>query len=410
MSGPDKSRKAEILAVIANGVAPVNTILQADTQRLIELCARKSQELKQGDGDLVDSCFWVKCLARALLAQADGVCWLMRQSVVENHGIFETPLSAKRLQELSERKYNLPFIKGVKLALRYFPQLFQVKFDGEFTTVYFRAFQQLAKYREGIAHPSRLLDLSPIGILRCARPAAEWFLLCIREVFLLTSRAAGMVLETEASLEMSRYPYEESKQAHYEAQSRELLQAYIQPSDGPAQQVEFFLQSLSDEVDRAQNFWLEQGEGGSPPESRQYEARIFVRVLFSAIEGAVLAAASLLTNIGKRIDSPKKLLTGGHKDVAVNIALVADAFGKHFGGRRKIDRGLDGWRSLPVARSVRNRITHPKSAEDLHINREEIISVMKVALWYRKNMLGECMRPRSRRPVWRRVRQDSVLV
>ncbi len=99
---PIHENDQQTLVEIATSVANVNTVLISDTQRLLELTGKKARNI--ANEDIVDVIFWVKCLARTLIAQVDGVCWLMRQSAAKNSGMLGTQLTTKKLQELSEDK------------------------------------------------------------------------------------------------------------------------------------------------------------------------------------------------------------------------------------------------------------------------------------------------------------------
>ena len=51
----------------------------------------------------------------------------------------------------------------------------------------------------------------------------------------------------------------------------------------------------------------------------------------------------------------------------------------------QIDLGSDGWRCLKESLKVRNRLTHPRSEQDLEVSRDEINALLAAQLWVLEN-------------------------
>jgi hypothetical protein len=52
------------------------------------------------------------------------------------------------------------------------------------------------------------------------------------------------------------------------------------------------------------------------------------------------------------------------------------------GADTRLDVGAEGWRSFVHTVKIRNRITHPKSSDDLALSLDETIIAAKAVNWY----------------------------
>jgi hypothetical protein len=140
----------------------------------------------------------------------------------------------------------------------------------------------------------------------------------------------------------------------------------------------------------------------SETDNRPFWGRTMVRSLFAGIEGLcyrtkhiALAAATLknitltsaelamlreesygLNDKGEAECIKSKLRT------APNLAFTLTILARARGGAYDIDINSVGWQALKKSIRVRDRITHPKNANDLRITKQELTDVMTTATWF----------------------------
>jgi hypothetical protein len=133
--------------------------------------------------------------------------------------------------------------------------------------------------------------------------------------------------------------------------------------------------------------------------------RTFVRALFAAIEGVnhrlkhlalnvddiapfdfTLAERAMLLEESYDIDdSGKAVVTKSKLRTANNLLFSLKIFARAFRVTYEIDKSSGEWNSFRDALKIRDRITHPKSFDDLIISDEEAETIRKTANWYIKS-------------------------
>jgi hypothetical protein len=130
--------------------------------------------------------------------------------------------------------------------------------------------------------------------------------------------------------------------------------------------------------------------------------RAYIRAVFASIEGHTFALKQLalrqsehdrgdfsdaelamlreeafdLNEVGQAYSQPKFL------QLPKNVRFSFEVCSRPFGFRYQIDVSSQGWNTFRQAIKVRNRLTHPKSIEDLHISDSDILCVAETAHWY----------------------------
>ena len=158
-----------------------------------------------------------------------------------------------------------------------------------------------------------------------------------------------------------------------------------------------FFGHLSEDLDQAKRL-LEENDS-------QFTRRMYLRSLFAFIEGnsfrirqMALAAhnqrAQCFSNeeivmleekdLGIKDNGDLKIRTK-YIDFATNIRFSQNSYIKAFGGDQP-DYTDNGWAQLKQALELRNRITHPRSEEDLNISDDELNVIHEAKEWYSSNV------------------------
>jgi len=158
-----------------------------------------------------------------------------------------------------------------------------------------------------------------------------------------------------------------------------------------------FFGRLSEDVDYARKL-LEENDS-------QIVRRTYLRSLFAFIEGnsfrlrqLALAAHIHRTqcfsneeiimleekDLGIKNNGNLKIRTK-YIDFASNIRFSQKSYIKAFGGKLP-DYTVNGWAQLIKALEIRNRITHPRSENDLNISNEELKAIYEAKEWYSDNI------------------------
>lgn len=145
---------------------------------------------------------------------------------------------------------------------------------------------------------------------------------------------------------------------------------------------------------------LAMGEGKTDSGSRS-----FVRAVFALIEGGVFNLKQIalkLSEHGKGNFSKAELLMleeitydldergkaqAQTKFIRLprNIKFAFEAAARAFGTSYVLNVGDSGWSSFQEALKIRNRITHPKSIEDLQLSGQDVDEVEAAARWFLRN-------------------------
>jgi len=145
-------------------------------------------------------------------------------------------------------------------------------------------------------------------------------------------------------------------------------------------------------------------EGALDQDDSQYTRRAYIRSMFALIEGTIwILKQSLLQAIeeigltskfqpGERellSDTTYELKNNGQikeqtkfLKLTDNLKFTYAALGRHTNVKPDLGTGTVAWENFTTAITIRNRITHPKSPDDLSISDSEIEICREVTHWY----------------------------
>ena len=158
-----------------------------------------------------------------------------------------------------------------------------------------------------------------------------------------------------------------------------------------------FFAKLSDDVTSAKKI-LDSNDS-------QFSRRMYLRSLFALIEGnsfrlrqmalaahkhrgKCLSDDEVIVLKEKEInvtENGKLKVRTKHLEFIANVRFSQNCFLKAIGGKQP-DYSDNGWALLKNAVKIRNRITHPRSEEDLIITDDELVLIDKAKEWYSNNV------------------------
>ncbi|WP_417590676.1 hypothetical protein [Owenweeksia hongkongensis] len=161
---------------------------------------------------------------------------------------------------------------------------------------------------------------------------------------------------------------------------------------------------IKDSLEPLLNDAFEAEEYLSKNNSSQFARRIYIRSVFSYLEGSIWVFKQVCFKAKPSDNSRRKMSISeyailneesyelkGNGDITVttknfnlldNIKFTFKMLNKLFGGELEIGTGTESWTKLIEAKNVRNRITHPKRIEDLTIEDSEIETCQEVCSWF----------------------------
>ena len=80
--------------------------------------------------------------------------------------------------------------------------------------------------------------------------------------------------------------------------------------------------------------------------------------------------------------SPSTKANMARMTVVANLRFTVEIFTRLLGGEPTFDADTEGWRTFRRAVKIRNRVTHPKSVENLELTDADIKCLIAAAHWY----------------------------
>lgn len=157
-----------------------------------------------GNGDLETTAFWIRAAIKAFMAQVEGLSFWMRNATLEMAEDAGLYLTNQNRADLSELKYDKSsdtiiqelFSKGpkttVKLAFRYFPMLFGANWKLNTNDPGWADFLEVLRWRNRVAHPTRIEYFYPAKVPANLFPAILWFHSSVLDMFEACAACVGL--------------------------------------------------------------------------------------------------------------------------------------------------------------------------------------------------------------------------
>jgi hypothetical protein len=366
-------------------ITAINDILSKDTHECI---MQLGPEVKryQADGTVTDDTrYLLRKTIRTFMTQVDGIAFALRDAVLAHAKSAGLTLTNKERAELRERKYDastdsitdeqdlLNTPDGLKLALRSFPKLFGSTYSLDTNGVAWRMFARLSKVRNRITHPRSLEQFAPINAGPVLIQCIFWFLRQTELCYLDIAPRIGVQLK---SITITPDPF-----IGFNEKEHPLATIYTKEHDriiaaDPSKSLEYvslLLDQCNSDRSRALDEVKEKGKLLLSP-AHQGAVRNAVRTIFANIEAITFNAQGFLEAAESRGDirfteADRALFVTGELEDRFAGALTL--WSREFGDGRVWLTSGEAWKNFRGARFLRNRLTHPKSAETLR-RRQEI--------------------------------------
>jgi hypothetical protein len=149
-------------------------------------------------------------------------------------------------------------------------------------------------------------------------------------------------------------------------------------------------------------------------EDSQFGRRVYVRTVFALIEGLTFQMKQIVLKMHDELnlgyptaelallkeeayelnDKGEAYVQSKFLQLPKNVRFAFKVFARTFEVDYQLDVGSDVWASFKDAIEIRNRLTHPKLVNDLHVSDEQMVIVRRVEKWYAVSvhtLLYECL-------------------
>ena len=140
--------------------------------RRFPLRPKSSHSIQAGEISLYEATFWLKSLAGAFFAYADGLTYSIRETAASSADLLSDRLSRNLLRDLNTSK-RLPLERAVAVALKSLCHLCLATPVIDTSSEDFRGFKALMEARERFVHPKSHLDVCPFELFPTINPALE---------------------------------------------------------------------------------------------------------------------------------------------------------------------------------------------------------------------------------------------
>lgn len=378
------------LAKEVGGLTAIQDVLRRDTAIAFECYQAKLAELiphlqeaqdrnAAANPDAVAELLtWTNMAVRTLATWADGsasfMCRLARRAV----GRGELEVSSRDREDLA-RLRDLASSRRIKLGFKSFDRLLGTGSGLDAGGQEWEAFLEILDARHSSTHPSQIENLFKSGTTGGLLASLEWYWnqeselmwRCRRSFGLATIRTSPKAPTFEIVKDMPKpesLPYDEI--AKDTKASMRLHSAHLS----------LVRQELSQLMG-----WSIQQDRDENPQLKEFAERMLIRSLVMSLEGLTASTERLLDDRdrgGEPLPRPFRRRIESARSGPEKLAAVLDAMASKHGSEFRVDRTASAWSALRMTWPVRDRLTHPRSAEDLIVSLEVAIDGMEAVRWF----------------------------
>jgi hypothetical protein len=299
----------------------------------------------------------------------------MREHVCRFSAELGVQWSQRKWEKISALDRHIPLERGLTLAFGSLSKLFGLDFNLDSGSEDYRGLIGMLESRERFTHPKRPDDLCPGELFSTTSSSMEWVFHGWMSLLLACANSISLNLNVAPPLER-RFQFRDT------AKRKGAEPAGDPESRNLVDELGRMVLGLMTETKTAFNL-VSKSFANEAEIGTSCAIRLLILTLISEIEGSVFIAASHLHDFREGYAPPsKELLTGDHAEVQGRIVSVLESFSKEFGTRASVQREGEEWDSFLIARKVRNRLTHPKSPEDVAVGMEDLQNIMKTISWW----------------------------
>ena len=380
-------------------------LVHRDTIIALDLLRPKVMPANEGRLETKEFFFWLKTFIRSFLGEIDAIGYALRKSVTDSATSLSTPLSNRDLAKISERRYDrdrdevtleatrpLPTLESLKLGLRFFPRLFDSKWEPNFSSPGWHALTKLTAARHDFTHSGRLERVMPRDAYLFVEPAVEWY-----------ARAMGRLLiecahETDPDLlqKRDRADPDQVSVPKHTAEPDILDEGFYEEIDDSlgkligyaTQMTKLIGADTSGAIDLLKELPVYQGRSQKELEQSdgyQFAMRNLVRTLFSEVEGTIGYIELLLSSaVARKVlgVSEDELQTLKNGEVEDKLLAALNLWSLKLGSGSVLTPTGDGWAAFVLARKWRDKVTHPTQIMDFVLLPSVMKTIMKGAWWF----------------------------
>jgi hypothetical protein len=323
----------------------------------------------------------------------EAASFTMRKAVVEAADEAGVELTNKERAKLIEKKYDAESdtitdidVKGgkvaenLKLVFKYFPRLFGVDFKPDFGPGW-QSFLKLIDARNEMTHSGMLEHIIPIATLPLVQPSVMWFLTTLRDLL----SACGLDKKDLPSQETFVQPISLPSMPGFDAAFYQMV------SENDSISLEYLRQVLNvlhREMEVAMQEIRELPVSAFLEDSGQFALRNLLRTLFSQVEGTTDVVTWYIRKAEERRDIERGF--GLEVDTEVQhgsqftnrFVKTMERLSLIYGFDYRVKTSGMGWNSLLLAETFRDRVTHPKSVDDLRFKLNAFERVLDACGWF----------------------------
>jgi hypothetical protein len=386
------------------GIHRLNEILAYDSGHSLDQFAaelpRIAAALAAGGEVPPETAYLIKKTVRAFLGQVDGLAFALRDAVRSCADEVGLPLTTKERAKLREKKYDaasdtitgqpalLNTPDSLKLALRYFPKLFGSSYELRTDGVAWRAFKRLVRTRNGFTHSATLNDISPVNAVPVLKPTLLWFFQQMQLLYADIAPRLGIVLKpTAAYMDDPFLGFNEDEHPWVAPFTDDDHTAIASNSSQTLEYAKRLLAHAHDDTHRALAEIKLIGRPTHLSPASQMNVRNAVRTLFSNVEAVIFTAKRFVEASASRgevalsLADRERLVDGEVED---RFAGALTLWSREFGEGRVPRTSGEAWKHFRGARFLRNRLTHPKSADRLTVGLKEVNQLLAALTYFQQ--------------------------
>jgi hypothetical protein len=384
----DRKRR-EALQKIQDMAVVLTKDLEIASEQLVE--AKK--DAKPTALGKLDLAYAGKTALRTLFSHVDGMAYTLRSIAVEyaeELGVQIPDQERLSLQELRGPKDGKPAqarlspIESFKVALKYFPALFGVERELDFSSDHAKAFLALADIRKQIGYPKTLADLSGKDVYPFWLPGSSWYLAQVSDLLLLCAQQIPDTAFAFPNQPLPDYQHTEPV-APSATDDAKAVEATSLCNVEPMRKA---LDLLESDTSRAMGVSTKMaGIDDLMATYGQYGLRNLLRTVVYEAE-ATLAITTLF--LAAFLEWSELALSDqdvedlrGRNDLDEKLLEIANFWSTEIGNQKQKKTGGKKWDMFRQTFKVRDRVTHPRSPKDLRISLDETSIILGAQDWVR---------------------------
>lgn len=319
-----------------------------------------------------------KTVVRTLFSHVDVLAYTMRSIAVEyaQELAIQIPDQERlKLQELRGNKDGKPApgrptpIESLQIALQYFPALFGIEIDLDFSTAPAKAFLALAEIAKEMANPKTLEQLSGKDVDAFGLAGTAWYHKQVSDLF---RQCAQQIPEAPPVPPAPAVP----EYQHIDRSGEEGASSLRNPDH-----VKKAFEILKGDTSRAMGVSTKMaGKDDLQATHGQFGLRNLLRTVFSEAD-ILIAIASFFLDLTLSDEEVADLQVRGDLDQV--LLETMNLWSLEIGRQKQKEKGGKKWDMFRQALRYRDRVAHPRVLKELRVSLDETSIILGAQDWVR---------------------------